>query len=359
MLNDIKQTPECLKKLLNSYIQQDYNIKNIKISIDPVKIKKIYIIASGSSRNAASTAKIFLEKTTALPVIINFAGEFSPDANILDQCDLIIALSQSGETADVISALKRVQLSGINSFAITNYPESTLFKMADSGMLINAGKEESIPATKSFSCQLMSLYILGLYLAEKRKSYPQAEINHIAKKLYQVSDFIFKEMEDLKQKASILADKIKNSKEMIILGKGQNYGLAEEASLKIQETCYVNAFAYPTGEFMHGHLAAVDEKTTVISILTEFFGSNKINVAGLKNTNEIKTKRNPYIIKIGHGFEETEKNTDVYVKITKKEEIATPFLTNVFLQLLAYKTAVLLENDTKTPRSLTKVVMNE
>ncbi len=359
MLKDIKQTPDRLKALLNSYIQKNKEIINIKLSVNPEKLGKIYITASGSSRNAANTAKYVIEKIAGIPVIVDFAGEFANRSVAVNQNDLLIALSQSGETADVFAALKKTKKKGIPTFAITNNPDSGIHKLADSAMFIHAGEEKSIPATKSFTCQLMSLYILGLFLAEQRKFCPEPEINIIKEKLSAIPGKISENIGVFSEKANLIAGKIKDNTGLIILGRGQNSALAEEGALKIQETSYINTFGYPTSEFMHGHLAVLEEGFPVISILTEVFDDFSSNILAEKNTLEIKKKRNPFLITIARNTRFPEEEADIFIEINEPAPEIAPFLTAVFLQFLAYKLAVLLGRDTANPRSLSKTVTNE
>ncbi|KKQ38286.1 MAG: Isomerizing Glutamine-fructose-6-phosphate aminotransferase [Candidatus Moranbacteria bacterium GW2011_GWF2_37_7] len=321
MLKDIKETPAALETLL----------KNTQITLKK-DISKIYIAASGSSRNAANIARYFIEKITNIPVIVDYASEFAHRSVAMTQNDLFIPLSQSGETADVLSALKKAKDKGIATFAITNNENSTIYKSTDAGMLAYAGKETSIPATKSFTCQLMCLYLLGIHLAGKQEQ-----------DLYKVPEKIAQFIDNCSELDSI-AKQIKDFKSLIILGRGQNWAFAEEGSLKIKETTYINATGYPTGEFLHGHLAVLDENFPVISILTRCFDDADNYFLAIKNTEEIKKKRNPILIELRHGEE---------------NEFIAPFITAVMLQLLTYKTAILLGRDTDKPRSLNKVVEKE
>jgi len=322
MINDIHQTPLVLEELLKK------EVPRIKF----INFQKIYIAASGSSRNAANAAKYFMEKKIKLPVIVEFAGEFSHRNVALRGDELFIALSQSGETADVLSALKKAKKAGCMTFAVTNNENSTIHKLADSGMQIMAGEEKSIPATKSFTCQLMCLYLLALNIAGKQEP-----------DLLKVPGKIANYLENNNDIASI-AEKLKNYKNLILLGRGQNWAFAEEGALKIKETSYINATGYPTGEFMHGHLAILDEEFPVISILAKSFNDVENYILAVKNTQEIKQKRNPVLIELNHN---------------EQNEIIAPFITAVMLQLLAYKIATALGRDTDRPRGLKKTVDSE
>lgn len=357
MLKDIKETPEALKTLLNTYISKEAGVKNIKIPINPQKLDKIYIAASGSSRNAANTAKYFMEKITGVPVIVDFASEFAHRTPAISQNDLLILLSQSGETADVLAALKKAKNLNICTFAVINEQNSSISKLADAEMLVYAGKEQGIPATKSFTCQLMSLYLLGIYIAEQKKSFSSQEIFAIIQKLSRIPDKISENIDLYLKKATIAAHKIKDSSILIILGRGQNWAISEECALKIQETSYINAFGYPTGEFMHGHFAVLEENFPVLSLLTEIFDDTQSSILAAKNTRELREKRNPLIIAVGHAGIDV--SADVFIEIEEKDKVITSFLTVVLIQLLAYKTAELSGKNTINPRSLKKSVLDE
>ncbi len=322
MLNDIKETPKVLETLLH----------NNQTEQKPPSADKIYIAASGSSRNAANIAKYFIEKTANVPVIVDFAGEFAHRGVAITKNDLFVPLSQSGETADVLAALKKAKSAGARTFAVTNNENSTIHKLSDAGMPVYAGEEKSIPSTKSFTCQLMCLYLLGLHLGNKY----EPVLREVPEK---ISGFI--ETED---KTDGIAAEIKEYKNIILLGRGQNHALAEEGALKIKETSYINAASYPAGEFMHGHLAVLDSEFPVISILSRCFDDAENYGLAIKNTRDIRQKRNPRIIELLHSEE---------------NKIIAPFITAVMLQLLAYKTAMLLGRDVNRPRGLKKTVESE
>lgn len=322
MIKDIKETPSVI----------EFQLNNAHINLDSKVFERIYIAASGSSRNAGNIAKYFIEKTAGLAVTVDYASEFANSSAILGQNDLFIALSQSGETADVLAALKKAKLMGVKTFAITNNENSSIHKLADAAMLADAGEERSIPSTKSFTCQLLALYQLGLYIAGKEES----GLRKIPEK---IAEFLENDTQ-----TDAISEKIKDCKNLILLGRGQNSALAEEGALKIKETSYINATGYPTGEFMHGHLAVLDEEFTVISILSRCFDDAQSLPLAIKNTEKIKLKRNPKLIELKHNEE---------------NEVIAPFITAVMLQLIAYKAATLLGLDTDKPRGLSKVLEKE
>ena len=358
MLSDIKEEPEIIRKLIKEYIPENCPVQNI--SIKKERISKIYIIASGSSRNVGNIARYFIEEVSKIPVCIEHASEFGERNPVLSPGDVVIFVSQSGETSDVLQALKIAKAKGVYTFAVTNNPESTIHKSADSAMFIHAGKEISIPATKSFLAQLLCLYILGIYFAETDKSLPEYEISIYKQQIYRMPEKIEKLISGTEEIDKV-AEKLYQAKDLIVLGRGQNYGLAEEFALKIQETCYINSGGYPTGEFLHGHLAMLDNTTPVLSIITEAGGSDSNYNLAVNNTVKIIEKRNPPVFVLKNKSDKTvqEKLSGhkvEYLNISEFDRGFSPVYSAVVLHLLSYKMAKLLGHDVNHPRSLSKTV---
>lgn len=361
MLSDIKDEPKIIKKLVKVYIPAGKAVQNVKINLE--KISKIYIIASGSSRNAGNITKYFIELITQIPVTVEHASEFATRNPVLFPDDLVIFVSQSGETSDVFSALQAAKLKGAYTFAITNNETSAIHKTADSAMFIHAGKEISIPATKSFTAQLICLYITGIYLAERNKTISAEQINFYKQKIYQMPEMIEKLISNTEE-INEIAKKLYDKKSLIILGKGENFGLAEESALKIKETCYINTGSYPTGEFLHGHLAMLDENCPVISIITKCeTNETNFNIA-IGNTISLIKKRNAqvFIVKGAADLYTISKFAEYNVEYLNISEFDKEFSTvysAVVLHLLANKMAELLGHDVNNPRSLSKTVSAE
>jgi glucosamine--fructose-6-phosphate aminotransferase (isomerizing) len=364
MLNDIKDEPEIIKKLAEVYLTAGKPVQNIEMNSE--KISKIYIVASGSSRNAGNAARYFIESIAQIPVTVEHASEFAVRNPALSPDDLVIFVSQSGETSDVLSALQVAMTKGAYTFAVTNNETSTIHKTANSSMFIYAGKEISIPATKSFIAQLLCLYIIGIYLAERNNTISNEKIEYYKQKFYQIPEKIEKLIPNTEEIDKI-AEKLHKTKSLIILGRGQNFGLAEEGALKIKETCYINAGGYPTGEFLHGHLAMLDENCPVISIITKCGQPNNDEtnyMLAVGNTLQLIKKRNARVVVVKDAADSyinsklSEFNVE-YLNISDFDEEFSPVFTAVILHLLAYKMAELLGNDVNNPRSLSKTVSNE
>lgn len=366
MLEDIREQPQILEELINRYFPEENGVSGINFNAADIYIKnisKIYIVASGSSRNAGNIAKYFIEKVTSIPTEADFASEFAHRNPCLNATDVVVAISQSGETADTFAAMKVAQSKSAHTVAITNNPDSKIHKLADTALEVGAGKEQSIAATKSFTAQLLNIYAFALKIAEIKGSLSPEEIEHYKNELRQMPQYISSQIDDYGKIESV-AGAISEQKSLVILGRGINYGTAQEAALKIKETSYIDANGYPTGEFLHGYVAVLDENAPIISLIP---GDNKS--AGnyklaLSNTEEIKKKRNPnLIIAKSQNNAEIEKNLLFngadFLNIPDGPEWVSPFYLTVCVQMLALATANALGRDVNNPRALTKAITNE
>ncbi|OGI02934.1 MAG: hypothetical protein A2287_02355 [Candidatus Melainabacteria bacterium RIFOXYA12_FULL_32_12] len=366
MLSDIKEQSEIIDKLVKKYLPIDLPVQGISLNISDEQIKnlnKIYIVASGSSRNVGNIAKYFLEEVLNLPVFVDYASEFAHRNPSLDKNDLVIAISQSGETADTYAALKIAIEKGSYTFALTNNPDSKIYNLAQSKMPVGAGKEKSIPATKSFTAQLLNLYILALYVAEKRNSISSDKIQELKAELCTLGKKIEKFLENTDQ-IDKAAEKIKDSKSLILLGRGTNSAVAEEGALKIKETSYIDANGYPAGEFLHGYVAVVDENIPVISIISPYQIDGENYNLVISNTEEVKRKRNPDLVIIKSQEDLLIENRLLFagadfINIPQSSSEISPVFAVISLQLLSFRIAELLGRDVNNPRSLTKSITAE
>lgn len=366
MLNDIKEQPEIIKNLIIKYLSNENNIENVDIDLGIEQlhaISNIYIVASGSSRNVGNVARYFLEKILNKTVIVDYASEFAHRHPAVKANDFVIAISQSGETADTYAALKVARDKGAYTFALTNNPESRIHKFADFNMEVGAGVENSIPATKSFIAQLFNIYILGLFVAEKLNSINDEHILRIKKALctlpLKISEVInsFDSLENI-------AKKIMNLNNIVIVGRSSSHAVAQEAALKIKETSYIEANGFPAGEFLHGYVAAVEEDAPLIAILLPEFDEPSSFRLAVKNAENIRKKRNPSFVIIKEENSEIIDSSELvdnscFINISVSDCLVYPFVSVVLFQLLSYKIAQLLGRDVNNPRGLTKALQNE
>lgn len=366
MLSEIKEQPKIIKELVEKYLPLDLPVQNVCLNLTKEEIgniSKIYIVASGSSRNVGSISKYIIEYVAKIPVEVDYSSEFAHKNPFLTNENLVIAISQSGETADTFCALKVAREKGAHTLALTNNPESRISHLAESHMQVGAGKEKSIAATKSVTAQLINLYALAVYFGEQKGILSKKEINNLKQELHLAEDKLEKIFENVKVIDKI-AEKIKNSKSIVLLGRSLNFAVAKEGALKIKETSYIDANGYPTGEFLHGHMAVVDKDIPVISIIVPNKKNPPNYKLALSNTEEIKQKRSPHLIIIkSQADKEIEKNpvfknTD-FINIPETCEEVSPLFVVIVLQLLALKIAQGLGRDVDNPRSLTKAIVSE
>jgi len=364
MYEEIWEQPEIIKELADRYLPVNKPVQNVCLEMPAQEIKnlsKIYITASGSSRNVGNIAKYVIEAIAKIPVEVDFASEFAHRDTILTGNDFVIAISQSGKTADTFAALESAKHKGAHTLALTNNTDSKIHNLAESKMTVGAGIEKSIAATKSFTAQLLNLYALALFLGEQRKTITAQRAKEVKLELH---NLIYKIEKLLRNDKNIekIANKIKESKNLVILGRGANFAAAQEGALKIKETSYIDANGYPTGEFLHGHMAVLDENIPVISIIVHN-KANDINYnLAVKNTEEIKYKLNPGLIIIKNQKDkqiETLFSSAGFINIPECDEIVSPMLTVITLQILAVKIADLLGRDVDHPRGLSKAVTAE
>ena len=369
MYTEIHQQPEIISAILKRHLPQEAPVTGFDFDRDILlNISNIYIVASGSSRNIGGIARYFIEKTAKIPTFVEYASEFAHKNVNLKQNDLVIGISQSGETADTYQALKLAKDKGAITVALTNNVNSKIHTLADYKIYVGAGAEKSVAATKSFTAQLLLMYILGIYLAENNSSTSKEELDGFKKELFEVSknlSLIFRQESEIEK----VAKNIQKAKSLVILGRGVSSAVAKEGALKIKETCYIDANGYPSGEFLHGHMAFIDKKVPVISIICKSLGCKSANSdenygLAFANTLEIKKKRNPELIII-KNYSDKEIQSDkllaksVFLDIPDCSEEISPFYTAVLLQLLALKTAERLKRNVDNPRNLQKAVIRE
>ncbi|MFA6989004.1 MAG: SIS domain-containing protein, partial [Candidatus Gastranaerophilaceae bacterium] len=365
MEKEINEQPSVISGLVKKYLPPNMPVANIDLNMTNEEIKnisQIHIIASGSSRNVGNIAKYIMEKYADIPTEVEYASEFAHRKPSLHKNDLVIAISQSGTTEDTYSALKMATEKGVHTLALTNVPESKIHKLGQSKMEVGAGKENSIAATKSFTAQLVNLYALAVHLGEKKGVLSFEQSNKIKEELRQVKPNLERFLSNTPQ-IEQAANVIKDSKNTILLGRGINSSVVQEGALKIKETTYIDANGYPSGEFLHGHMAVTDKTTPVISIIVPDKDKENYNLS-IANTEHIKQRRNPNLVIIKNEKDKTIEEQKAFknaafINIPQSSEDISPIYTVTALQLIALKTAEALGRDIDHPRDLTKSVMFE
>lgn len=357
MLDEIKEQPHIIKRLLRRFLGDNFSI-NLDISISNEEIKEISditIIASGSSKNVGDITAPYLYKLLNIPVRVEFSSEFCVDNSSISKNSFVVAISQSGETADTYKALESVAKRTKYTLALTNNPESRLHKASSFQIMVEADKEKSIAATKTVTAQLLCLMIFGLFFASKL-GVDRAYIERIIWGLQQLSDginTILNNCDDIQK----IAEKINKSSGILFVSKGSYLNALREGALKMKETSYIMTEVLPSGEALHGHFALLDNTRTLVSAILDgvFYDSEAENTLYMKE----KSSASLVIIKniSNNSIEKKfDKDRTYFINIPNGEEYIEVFYVIVVCQLLAYYISASLGFDTNNPRYLSKVV---
>ena len=359
MLKEIHEQPDVIRNVLNGKLYDiDEPIVLKEVDLDNEKLKdlnRIEIIACGTSLHAAMVGKYIIEDFTGIAVDVEPSSEYIYRKTVTDKNTLVIGVSQSGETADTITAIRQAKDKGAHALIITNRPDSSMARYADSLIPVSAGIEISVAATKSYTAQLLSFYLLAIKLAETKNSLSKDYLKFIKHELIQLP---VKIEEILNSKGAIqkIARKYANFKNFIFIARGINLATAFEGALKLKEISYINATGYAAGELKHGPIAMLDETMPVLSILIPGgITYDKI----LSNSEEAKA-RNARLIALTSSTDEKLKDTfEDVITIPEVPEILSPIIANIPCQILAYYIAEFLGKDVDQPRNLAKSVTVE
>lgn len=357
MLKEIHEQPDVVRNVLSGKLRamdEPIHLKEVTLDRDKLKnLNRIQIVACGTSLHAAMVGKYIIEDFCGISVDVEPSREYIYRKTITDQNTLVIGVSQSGETADTITAVRQAKAKGSHILIVTNRPDSTMAREADSLVPVYAGIEVSVAATKSYMAQLISFYLLAIYMAEV-KGVNEEELRDLKHELIvlpQKIEKVLSHKEDIQKCARAFS----SSKDFIFIARGINYPTALEGALKLKEISYINATGYTAGELKHGPIAMLDETMPVLSILMKGKVYDKI----LSNSEEARA-RNARMIALTDS-DDTKLNElfDYIIRIPEISEILSPALAVVPLQLLAYYIAEFLGKDVDQPRNLAKSVTVE
>jgi len=355
MLKEIFEQPEAAKNTLRGRVDDNLNVK-LSVSGDFKSLKRIIIIACGTSWHSALIGKYLIEKTAGVPVEVDHASEFRYRSPIIKPGDLLLAISQSGETADVLAVLKQVKGRGVKTLGIINVVGSSVAREVDSGIFLHAGPEIGVASTKAFSCQVTALLLFAIFLAQRRGtlSGSSEEVTEFFEEVRSLPDKI-REVLLQSEKILAIAKEFKDARDFIYLGRGMNFPVALEGALKLKEISYIHAEGYPAGEMKHGPIALVDKEMPVVFIAPKDHTYNKI----LSSMEEIHARGGRIIALINSGDSEVANLTDNAIIVPKCREELAPIINTIPLQLLAYHIANLRGIDVDKPRNLAKSVTVE
>ena len=358
MLKEINEQPKIIESLVNSRIDkqtgkiifQEQNIPEDKLK----EIKNIFIVACGTAYHAGLVGKYILESTCAIPTQIDVSSEFRYRDLLIGPETLVIAISQSGETADTLAGIREAKKRGSSVISICNVLGSTLTRESDGVIYTHAGPEIGVASTKAYTAQLAALYLFAFYLAEIRNILPQARISKYLNDLCKIP----KHMEEiLKGQKSIakLSHKHSHLGSFLYLGRNINYPSALEGALKLKEISYIPAEGYAAGEMKHGPIALIDEYRAVVCIAP----ASKVYEKMVSNIQEIRARHGKIIAIASSGDKEVTELTREVIYIPKVDELFSPLLVVLPLQLIAYHIAVKRGCDVDQPRNLAKSVTVE
>ena len=358
MLKEIHEQPDVIRNILVGKLHapdEDIILNEVKPRKETVKnLNRIQIIACGTSLHAAMIGKYVIENYCGIAVDVEASSEYIYRRNVTDEHTLVIGVSQSGETADTLTAIKQAKAKGSHILIITNRPDSAMAREADSLIPVNAGIEVSVAATKSYTAQLMAFYLLALYMAEVKESTSKAELTALKTELMflpQKIEQILSNTESIQKCAKVYS----STKDFIFVARGINYPTALEGALKLKEISYINATGYPAGELKHGPIAMLDETMPVLSILMKGCVFEKL----LSNSEEAKARNARMIALTNSKDEKLEDLFENIIRVPDVEEVFSPLVAIVPLQLLAYYIAEFLGKDVDQPRNLAKSVTVE
>ncbi len=358
MLKEINEQPRVIQDTLRGRLSPDKGevyLEEVGLTNKEIQsIKRVTIIACGTSYHAGLVGKYVIEHLLKIPCEVDIGSEFRYRDPLIFKGDLVIVITQSGETADTLAALREAKSKGAHIIAICNVVGSSVTREADGVIYTHAGPEIGVASTKAFTSQLVAIYLLALYLGRKTSKVTPSTAKEIISALrlipHQVED-ILKDEKDIVHCAQALFKKI----DFLYLGRHVNYPIALEGALKLKEISYIHAEGYPAGEMKHGPIALIDENMPVLAIATK----DKVYEKVLSNIEEVKS-RGGIVIALGNkGSKELEKKADYLLLIPKTMEMLTPLLAVIPLQLLAYHIAVLRGCDVDQPRNLAKSVTVE
>mgnify|MGYP000647566694 FL=1 len=358
MLKEIFEQPETLKNCMSGRI----NIEGTNITLSGIidhkekfiNARRIIIIACGTSWHAGLIGEYLFEEFCRIPVEVEYASEFRYRNPVIYADDIVIAISQSGETADSLAAIELARKAGAFVYGVCNVVGSSIPRNTNSGSYTHCGHEIGVASTKAFTAQVTTLILMALTIAKEKKAIEEEKYVEITKELLSIPSKIKKVLSS-NEKIKELSNIFTYAQNFIYLGRGYNYPIALEGALKLKEISYIHAEGYPAAEMKHGPIALIDNEMPVVTIATHSAIYDKV----VSNIQEIKARRGKVIAIINEGDETMKSIADQYIEIPTTIECLDPLLTVIPLQLLAYHIAVNKNRDVDMPRNLAKSVTVE
>lgn len=357
MLKEIYDQPRSLEDTLRGRVLPERRLVKLGGVADYEaqlkRVKRLLIVACGTSWHAGLVGEYLIERLAGVPVEVDYASEFRYRQPVILDEDIVIAISQSGETADTLAAVEFAQSHGALAFGICNVVGSSIARSTDAGVYTHAGSELSVASTKAFTSQVTVLSELALHLAQLRGRINKSLMRAFLDELAHIPIVVEETLQVDKQMREI-AKSVAQAKDVLFIGRGLSFPVALEGALKLKETSYIHAEGYPAGELKHGPIALIDEATPTIAIVPDDMHKEKMK----SNIEEIKSRKGKVWV-VTSDAEYAKVCGDTAVLVPRVHELLSPFTAVIPLQLLAYHVAVLKGNDVDKPRNLAKSVTVE
>ena len=358
MLKEIFEQPRSVKDSMRGRVNADIG-RVVLGGIREYKNKlfdadRIIIVACGTSWHAGLVAEYMFEEFCRIPVEIEYASEFRYRKPVINEGDVVFAISQSGETADTLAAIEMAKSKGATIFGVCNVVGSSISRLSHEGAYTHAGPEIGVASTKAFTAQLTVLSMIALMVAEQKGTISESRFRELLAELETIPAKI-EEALKLNPQVKYIAGIFKNARNFLYLGRGYNFPVALEVALKLKEISYIHAAGYPAAEMKHGPIALIDEEMPVVFIATKDSSYDKI----VSNIQEVKARKGRVIAVVSEGDDLISKIADYTIEVPVTDEALMPLVSVIPLQLLSYHIAVMRGCNVDQPRNLAKSVTVE
>lgn len=358
MLKEIYEQPRSIRDCMRGriYPSEGYvQLGGIKEYAEKLKnIDRIIIVACGTSWHAGLVGEYLIEECARIPVEVEYASEFRYRNPIISEKDIVIAISQSGETADTMAAIELAKEKGATIFGICNVVGASIPRLSHAGVYTHAGPEIGVASTKAFTAQVTVLTLMALYMAQQRGTIAQTKLIQLLTELDNIPVLVEKCLKS-NDRIKEIAEQFKDASNFLFLGRGSGFPVALEGALKLKEISYIHAEGYPAAEMKHGPIALIDEEMPVVFIATKNSSYEKV----ISNIQEVKARKGMVIAIVTEGDTMVKEMADFVIEIPDADEIFLPLLATIPLQLLSYHIAVLRDCNVDQPRNLAKSVTVE
>lgn len=358
MLKEIYEQPRSIKDCMRGRIYPEnglVQLGGIKEYAEKLKnVDRIIIVACGTSWHAGLVGEYLIEECARIPVEVEYASEFRYRNPIISEKDIVIAISQSGETADTMAAIELAKEKGATIFGICNVVGASIPRLTHAGVYTHAGPEIGVASTKAFTAQVTVLTLMALYMAQQRGTITQSKLIDLLTELDNIPLLIEKCLQS-NDEIKLISEQFKDARNFIFLGRGSGFPVALEGALKLKEISYIHAEGYPAAEMKHGPIALIDEEMPVVFIATKNSSYEKV----ISNIQEVKARKGKVIAIVTEGDMVVRNMADYVIEIPDADEIFLPLLATIPLQLLSYHIAVMRGCNVDQPRNLAKSVTVE